>query len=483
MKLGQWRYKRFHVSYLLSWLAVGLLLGIALSKVLSVMIWPFVAISLFMMVTSFRSRRWYACVIVAIAGMVFGMMRGASFYQDISLADGYIGQKVMLRGTITQDPMLVNGSDSWSVQLSSITINDKPIVGEVYATAQSDDALKRGDTISLEGKAKEGFGSFRISFYRVDIVSIERHDNLFLSARDSFAESVRRVMIEPEASLGLGFLVGQKSELPGDLSEQLKVVGLTHIVVASGYNLTILIRFARRLLARRSRYLAFIGSITLVVGFVLVSGFSPSMNRAAAVTILSLLAWYFGRKFHPVQLILYVASVSALIYPSYLWSDIGWMLSFTAFIGVLVVAPMVSQMLMKNKNEEQGVLSRLVIETLSAEIMTLPILIFTFGYIPVLALLANVLVAPVIPFAMLATFVAGCIGLVAPWLSLFAMPADIVIAYIVSIVQSLSGAEWAKVSFSLPSWSLFLWYGGLLVGGLLIWRRFKVDLMRGSVVE
>jgi competence protein ComEC len=115
--------------------------------------------------------------------------------------------------------------------------------------------------------------------------------------------------------------------------------------------------------------------------------------------------------------------------------------------------------------------------------MTLPILIFTFGYIPVLALLANVLVAPVIPFAMLATFVAGCIGLVAPWLSLFAMPADIVIAYIVSIVQSLSGAEWAKVSFSLPSWSLFLWYGGLLVGGLLIWRRFKVDLMRGSVVE
>lgn len=445
--------------------------------------WPFVVILLLLVVVSLHSRRWYACIIVVVAGMGIGMMRGGLFYQDISVADSYIGQKVNLRGVVSQDPVLVNGSDLWSVQMSSIEIDARSIVGEVYATVRSDDALRRGDKIILSGKAKVGFGSFRISFNRADVTSIERHDDVFLYARDRFADATRKVMIEPEASLGLGFLVGQKSELPSDLSDQLKIVGLTHIVVASGYNLTILIRFARRLLARHSRYLAFAGSILLVVGFAFVSGFSPSMNRAAAVTILSLLAWYFGRRFHPVQLILYVASVSAFLYPSYLWSDIGWLLSFTAFIGVLVVAPMISQLFLRNKNEEQGAFSRLVVETLSAEIMTLPILIFVFGYVPVLALVANVMVAPVIPFAMLATFVAGCVGLILPWLSVMAIPADIVIAYVVSIVQTLASAEWAKISLSIPSWSLFVWYGGLLVAGLWLWFRSKVDLMRGSVIE
>lgn len=477
-----WRNKRYHISYLLAWLSAGLLLGIFLGQFIRpsyVVLW-LVILAIFIFV-SLWSQRWYACVIIVLAGVGLGLLRGSLFFQEVTLLDDLVGQKTILSGNISQDPVLTNGSNVWRVQLKDIQVGDTKNAGEIYATVISDQILKRGDSIKVAGKAGGGFGNFRLSMYRSELVDLKRPSDPFLDARDKFAEGVKRVVPEPEASLGLGFVVGQKSALSDDLTEQLKIVGLTHVVVASGYNLTILVRFARKLLAKRSRYLALTGSLILVVGFVLTSGFSPSMNRAAAVTLLTLLAWYYGRKFHPVQLIAYVAAGSAIFYPPYVWGDLGWLLSFAAFSGVLVAAPLFSKLIYRRK--EPGAFMRLVIETLSAEIMTLPIIVAAFGYLPVLALIANLLVAPVIPFAMLFTFVAGVVGLTMPLLSILAMPASIVIAYVVTIVETLSAPTWAQIDMVLPTGAIaagFACLAGLL---FVIWRRRRVDLTQVSVVE
>ena len=478
-----WRYKRFHVSYLLTWCSVGLLVGLLLGSRVSVSaVWLVVVLALGVVIVSLKSRRWYACILIVAMGMVLGMLRGSLFDQALGVLKSSVGQEVSMTGRIVQDPTLRNGSNLWQAEIDSLRIDDAAFTGTIYVTTVSDETLKRGDVVTVTGRLLYGFGSFQASMYRAELVHVERPDDAFLAARDSFAEAVRRVMPEPEASLGLGFVVGQKSALPDDLTEQLKIVGLTHIVVASGYNLTILVRFARRLLARRSRYLALAGSLALVVGFVFVSGFSASMNRAAIVTILSLLAWYYGRKFHPIQLILYVAAASAFVYPVYVWGDLGWLLSFAAFAGILVVAPIMTRLLYI-KGREPGALSQLVIETLSAELMTLPILIVSFGYIPVLALVANVLVAPVIPFAMLFTFIAGVIGWVVPALSILALPASILVAYVVALVEWLSTPEWARFSLTVSGVFAWVWYGILAAVCWYVLQRRKVDLRASSVVE
>ncbi len=483
MKLPNWRYKRFHVSYILTWLAVGLLVGIFVGRFMEISAqWVVYSCLFFVIGVSVKSRRWYACVIVMLVGFSFGVFRGGAFMQSLSELSGFTGKQTELTGMISQDPVVKNGSNMWQAQLTNVRVGHKTYTGEVYATIVSDETLKRGDDVTIYGKAQEGFGSFRLSFFRSELKHVSRPNDVFLAARDGFAEATRKVVPEPEASLDLGFLVGEKSTLSNDLTEQLKTVGLTHIIVASGYNLTIFVRFARKLFARRSRYLAFVGSMTLVAGYVLVSGFSPSMNRAAVVTFLSLLAWYYGRKFHPVQLILYVACVSAFLYPSYLWTDLGWLLSFAAFTGVLVLAPILTRV-MYTKDREPSALVRLIIETLSAEIMTLPIIVAAFGYIPVLALLANILVAPVIPFAMFFTFVAGFVGWLVPALSVLALPAGILAAYVIAIVEVLSSPGWARLSVDLPIWVFMLWYFLLLGVGIFIWKRRRVDLTGTNVVE
>lgn len=480
---ASWRYKRFHVSYLLSWLGVGVLLGLLVGHFVPTIATCLVlALASILTMASLKSRRWYACALIVVAGILFGYLRGSSFTYSLQGFETYIGTSAVVTGRIDQDPVLKNGSNVWQAELDAVSIGDVSLSGGVYATILTDETLQRGDRVTISGKMLDGFGSFQASMYRAEVQHVTRPNDPFLAARDSFSEAVRRVMPEPEASLGLGFVVGQKSALPDDLAEQLKTVGLTHIVVASGYNLTILVRFARRLLARRSRYLALVGSGLLVIGFVLVSGLSASMNRAAVVTVLSLLAWYYGRKFHPIQLILYVAAVSALFNPLYVWGDLGWLLSFAAFTGVLVAAPIITRLLY-SKECQPSAATQLVIETLSAELMTLPIIIISFGYIPVFALLANTLVAPVVPFAMLLTFIAGVVGWLVPALSILAAPATILIAYVVAIVKWLANPEWARFAVSVPAWSAVLWYGAMVAAGWYVWRRRKVDLLASNVVE
>src|SRR5205807_2186671 len=103
----------------------------------------------------------------------------------------------------------------------------------------------------------------------------------------------------------------------------------------SGYNLTIIIRGLNRL-KLGSKYQRLILSLAFIAFFVLVTGFSASIVRAAIVSTLSLWAWFYGRKIRAVLLIAFTAALTGLINPFYIWGDLGWYLSFLAFFGVLI---------------------------------------------------------------------------------------------------------------------------------------------------
>lgn len=477
-----WRYKRFHVSFLFGWLAVGLLLGLVLGKLSPIASsWVWLMVGLVMLPGVFRSRRWWTAFVIVIAGIFIGWQRGSMESISLQTYSRWFDQTSVVRGEIMDDPQYGKRGDQ-QMRLGHITVNDLPMNGSIFASTTSYLDVKRGDELTLRGKLDEGFGSYAATLRYAAITTASDGSTPVRELRDSFAAGVRNGAPEPEASLGVGFVVGQRSALPEDLDEQLKIVGLTHIVVASGYNLTILVRFARRLLAKHSRYLALTSSVGLVVAFVAFSGLTPSMTRAAAVTILSLIAWYYGRRFHPLLLILFVASVTAYINPMFVWADIGWYLSFLAFFGVLIVSPLIVARLYGERTPPAIV--QMVIETISAELMTLPLILLMFERIPVFALLANVLVAPTIPFAMLATTLAGVGGMIVPTLAgLFAVPATIIVGYTVAIVELLSSVSWAHVSMKISPIVLGTFY--ICVAGIVAiwWHKMGHAFRPRSIVE
>lgn len=422
-----------------------------------------------------------ALPVVLVVGALLGLGRGGVVMQQMDTYSRLVGQKVVVSGTVVQDSTYGNKKQI-DFMIDHIVSGGRQLPGQVRVTSFDPVEPKQGDTVQASGKAMPGFGNYQLGMYFAHVQVTQRSGSWISWLRRQFSTTILNVVPEPQASLGLGFLLGIKSQLPDSLNDQLKIVGLTHIVVASGYNLTILVRAARRLLSRRSKYQATAAAVLLMVGFVGVTGFSPSMTRAALVTSLSLVAWYYGRVIHPVLLLLFAAAVTAAWNPLYLWGDIGWYLSFLAFGGVMLGAPLLTKRLFGKREAPQ--LVQIALETLCAEMAALPLTLFVFGSVSVVSLAANMVVTPLVPVAMLATFMAGVSAVLWPGLGAWlALPAHWILTYMTAIVSWLSSIPWARQSMSLSLPGLILTYA-LLVGiGYVMWRKLRYDYLSKSVVE
>jgi len=417
---------------------------------------------------------------VCIISMLIGLIHGSNQKIELQKLESYVGKTIVVRGNIVEDPQRTARGDI-RIVLSNIVINQNDYQGSLWITATSGE-FKRGDALTIQDKMAEGFGTFQLSATYVTVLKHVPSNDPLIALRDNFAASLRKYVVEPAASLGIGFVIGQKSTLPPELEEQLRIVGLTHLVVASGYNLTILIRFAKRIFERHSKFLVIASSVTLVVTFIALSGASPSMVRAGLVAGLSILAWSYGRTFHPIVLILYVAALTAMMNPLYLWADIGWWLSFLAFFGVLIISPLMLRLIYSGKKANPGV--QLVSETFAAQIMTLPIILMIFGALPTLAIVANIISAPLIPFAMLLTTVAGVSAMVLPTLApVLTLPAEIILSYIVAIVRTLSSQQWAMVEVSIGSTTMSSIYAMYIVIVLYVWNKTKFNFRAQSIID
>jgi len=197
---------------------------------------------------------------------------------------------------------------------------------------------------------------------------------------------------------------------------------------------------------------------------------SASIVRAAIISTLSLGAWYYGRKVKPLLIILFAAALTALWNPLYIWSDIGWYLSFLAFFGVLIVGPLVRQRLFGH--ESRGLLGEMVMETLSAQLTTLPIILYIFKTTSLMALPANVLVVPLIPLAMLLSFVAGIAGmLIAPLAGWLAWPATILLTYLIDVATMFARVPNMQLNVSIGLFGMVLFYAVITFVMLILWRR------------
>lgn len=476
---------KIHVSWIIAWISSGLIIGIAMSywwPGFGEDYWLIIALGLAAIAVIMSTR--FAVICAIFAGVLFGLFRGSIDQESLAKYQLFYDKEVKAQGIVSEDVEL-SPQGNLQVKISQVTIDNTELPHTVWISTSSDSVPKRSDRIVVVGQLKEGFGSFPAAIYRADLMEINKIDNADIAreTRDTFANAVRDNIAEPMASLGLGFLVGQRSALPEDLTEKLRILGLTHIVVASGYNLTILVRFTRKLLAGISKYLSVVAGLALTSGFILVTGFSPSMTRAGLITTICLLAWYFGRAVHPFILLAFSAAVTALFNPAYVWGDLGWYLSFAAFGGVIVLAPLITSYFWGEKKPNS--LVQILIETSSAILVTVPIIAFSFGQYAPLALISNLLILPLVPLAMVATFVVGLSALMLPGglvTNMLSIPAELIMGYMVWITDRLSQLPIAisEVSFGLPA----LLASYVLIFALIVFliRRTKHSFKEDNIV-
>ena len=347
----------------------------------------------------------------------------------------------ILTGIVDADPTVTESQINFRLR----DIED--IDGKIFITVSNrpQNLLQRGDRVTISGKISDGFGPYVGYMFRPAILGISKPDppDPFLVIRDWFANLVKKFIPTPQSDLALGYLLGSNETLPAHLVEILSTVGLTHIVVASGYNLSVLTNSARKAFGRISRATALIMGIVLICCFISITGLSPSMFRAGLVSILSLLTWYVGRSFHPIRILLLAAAITLIIDPLSIL-DIGWQLSFASFAGILIVASLATKYFYDD--EKPKLIPGVLIETLSATILTLPLTIYYFGHISLLSVFANICILPTIPITMLLTFLTGVLAWLPPLASIIGSIADLLLRYHIAVAEFFASLQWSIIT-------------------------------------
>jgi competence protein ComEC len=421
----------------------------------------------------FKRRTWITLIVVGVLGLSLGVWRGAVYVQKLAAYQALYGRRVTFTATAVND-----GVYGFNSQLTfdgnNVRVDGRPLPGKVQISGFGVNAVFAGDVVEVSGTLQPGYGASQAELSFAELTLTRHQPSLVASLRRKFAAGLQTALPEPLAPFGLGLLIGQRATLPDEVKQDLLMVGLTHIIAVSGYNLTIILQSSGSLLAGRSRRLSLLFSLSLIGGFVLLAGSSASIIRAAIVSMLSIVAGYYGRRFKPLNLILLAACITAWANPNYIWKDPSWWLSFLAFYGVLVLAPSLQ------RERHLPLVAAVALESVCAEIMTLPFILFIFGQMSFVGLLGNVLITTLVPLAMLLTAVAGLAGmLLSPLAGWVAWPAKILLNYMLDTAHLLAGVPHVfRQGLSLSRNLMITAYVMIVVFSWVLNRR-----LRGKITE
>lgn len=259
-------------------------------------------------------------------------------------------------------------------------------------------------------------------------------------------ENMKRWLPSPHAPLAAGLILGAKQSLGKELLDQFRRVGLIHIVVLSGYNVTIIANTIRRILGFLPRTLSYSLSFVAIIFFAIMTGASSTIVRASVMAGIVLVADYFNRRYAVNRALFLAAVVMVYLNPRILSYDPGFQLSFVATFALIHLGERLEKVL-KFLPEKFGI-REITSATLATQVAVMPMLIMMTGDISVVSLLVNLLVLPTVPLAMLFGFIPSLvffnIGILG---SMIALPAYLLLSYEIWIVEVFAKLPFATYAF------------------------------------
>ena len=462
---------RFRLTTLWLFLFLGILGGFGLARIQAGPSAPKIVLALILVAVFLRRRGIISLILIALFGILLGWWRGVVYLGYLSDYNLLYYQKITVTVRANEDA-IYDKYKQISFAAGGVTLEDGRVLkGRIQVSGFGANAIFQNDEVEVSGKLYPGYGAYqgRMSYSLLSLKS--RNPSVVPEIRRKFVAGTQTALPEPLAPFVMGLLVGQRATLPQDVKDDLRKVGLTHIIAVSGYNLTIILQATTKILGKKSKRVSTFLTVGLIGVFLLLTGASASIVRAGMVSMLSIAAAYYGRNFKPLNLICLAAVITAWANPVYIWSDLSWYLSFLAFFGVMVLAPLLQARLPGGWHKT--LIGAVALESICAEIMTLPFVLHIFGQMSRVGLVANVLVVALIPLAMLLGLIAGLAGMmfgaVSGWLS---WPAVILLNYMLDTAHILAGLPNIFVEdIGLSLWQMLFLYVIVVLLIAAMWRK------------
>jgi len=458
--------KPLHPAEVFRWLTLGLVVGFGLSVFVWLPWYISLSVSLVVAVLAYFQSSLRVVSLVAI-GSLFALAR-ASFLPVPPAADVFVGPQ-FFTATIVAAPTTSDKSTRYIVQPQDVY--SQPVV----LLTRPNDWYHYGERLQVSCQKMEvvdfvGYtnqGLFReCAFPQLKFLSPAPFSikGSLLKLRQSAGTYLSQLVAPPYASLAAGMLWGDYTRLPQPIIDAFRRTGTSHLLAVSGYNVMVLSEILFTVLIavglwRRQASWVVMGALIL---FTLFAGAEASVVRAAIMASLLVVARLLKRRPDRVNVLLGTAAAMLLFEPR-LITDLGFQLSFGAMAGLMFLsAPLEGKFTFL---PELWGLRQSVAQTMAATAATLPIILFRLNQLSLVSPFANVLVGPVV--VLVFTFGLPLVVLGAfTWLALpFAWLLTAVLAYVITVVESLGDLTWAWTQGSTVAWAA----AALLYGATAWW--------------
>ncbi len=441
------------------------------------------------------------CVAAAvfIFGFLVGTVRTELFLAaaDAHSLGGYVGKGVEIRGEVVAEPDRRDSSLRVTLQAEEVggVVLAEDRQGKLLATLPRDEQIFYGDKLVLRGNIElpESFETdtghlFDYPKYlevrgisalmRYGVVEEKTSGSFSLAgtlfaAKRQFERALESVFVEPQAALAEGILLGERRALPEDLMNAFVVSGLVHVVVLSGYNISIVAEWVMCAFAFLPKAFALSGGGVVIILFALMTGGSATAVRACIMALIAILGRYLERPNDALRALLGAVLLMVLWNPLSTLYDPSFILSVLATFGLITISPAIENKL-KRVPEKFGLRS-IAASTIAVQIYVLPALLYFTGVLSFVSLPANILALPIVSLAMLASFAAGVLALIHPLVAFLpALAADLLLRWMIFIAYTAEAVPFSStIVAQFPAWVAALCYTPLTAFAIWLFRSAK----------
>ncbi len=397
------------------------------------------------------------CILLTIISI-----RGYYIYHDPlknSLKDK-VGEVLTISGRIDDEPLIKDFLMTFTLRTEE---NNFIRVG-----ADKFGEYEYGDKVEVKGKlsAPRNFKSnggrefdyvnflgkdgIYYEFKKAQVTILEKRNSknitgMLFSLKQNFLHNLQKVLGEPHAALAGGLVVGEKAALGKDLINDFRKAGLIHIVVLSGYNITIIAASIRRILSFLPRGPQIIlGGIGIILFGILVGG-GATVVRSCIMAIIALSGEMLRRDYNVMRALFIAGLLMLLENPLILLYDPSFQLSFLATLGLILLSSPLEKRI-TFITEKFGMRS-LIASTFATQIFVSPYIFYMMGDFSLVGVIVNILVLPFIPLTMGIIFLAGFFGFFIPAVSqMVGWVAHFLLSYEIFMVEFAAKLPFAALS-------------------------------------
>ncbi len=319
-----------------------------------------------------------------------------------------------------------------------------------------------------------------MSWPKIELLSKDQGNPVYkylFAFKNKLKEGVNKAMSPPQSGLLEALFFGDEQNISQEWKDKFNITGTRHITAVSGMNITIISALILNFLLLLGfwRKQAFYIAVILIILYILMIGAPASAVRAGIMGLIFLSAQHFGRASAASRAIVMASTFMLAQNPLLLRLDVGFQLSFLAVMGLIFLQPIFSELFKKIPNNFQ--LRYALAATLSAQIFTLPILIYNFGRMPITSVFTNILIVPTLSFITILGFIFSFaiiifypLGLVLSW------PAWLILSYILKIIDFFSKISFATIEVKNANWFWFVPFYLILI--FAIWRKKESEKLK-----